>query len=229
MAKADVAIAASPGSRPLKNAKYERYCRLRASTQPRIAAYREAGWETSDDDHVYSNSCRLERRPEIQDRIGYLIRQAEDRIAEKRARIEERLWAIHEADLADYFETYQAIERDHNGRPVPINPDDPNSALSTETRERPKLLADLPPDLAKLIEAVVVDSKGRAVPKLCSKLQASKELRAMLNLNAKTDTSYVTKMSDQELIETLARQARELGVEIDLNYGFAQPQKEPDK
>src|SRR6516165_7201354 len=123
MAKTDGLAIASLGSRPLKNAKYERYCRLRASAQPRINAYREVGWETSDDDNAYSNACRLERRREINDRIAYLTRQAEDRITEKRARIEERLWAIHEADLADYFETYQAIERDHNGRPVPINPD----------------------------------------------------------------------------------------------------------
>jgi hypothetical protein len=143
--KTDVLVIASPGSRALKNAKYERYCRLRASAQPRITAYREVGWHSKKDDNAYANACRLERRPGIRDRIAYLTRQAEDRIAEKRARIEERLWAIHEADLADYFETYQAIERDHNGRPVPINPDDPNSALSTQTRVRPRLLTDLPP------------------------------------------------------------------------------------
>ena len=40
----------------------------------------------------------------------------------------------------------------------------------TETRERPKLLADLSPETAKLIEDVKIDSKGRAVPKLYSKL-----------------------------------------------------------
>src|SRR6516162_4682567 len=143
MAKTDMLAIASPGSRALKNAKYERYCRLRASAQPRITAYREVGWHSKRDDNAYANACRLERRPGIRDRIAYLTRQAEDRIADKRARIEERLWAIHEADPADYFESYQAIERDHNGRPVPINPDDPNSALLTETRVRPKLLTDL--------------------------------------------------------------------------------------
>ena len=82
MAKADVLAIASPGSRALKNAKYERYCRLRASAQPRIAAYREAGFETSDDNDAYSNGCRLERRREIKDRIGYLSRQEEDLILE---------------------------------------------------------------------------------------------------------------------------------------------------
>jgi hypothetical protein len=43
MAKTDLLAIASPGSRALKNTKYEKYCRLRASAQPRIPAYREAG------------------------------------------------------------------------------------------------------------------------------------------------------------------------------------------
>jgi hypothetical protein len=70
--------------RRMQNAKYEKYCRLRASAQPRIPAYREAGWETSDDENSYSNACRLERRPGIKDRIEYLSKQQEDLIAEKR-------------------------------------------------------------------------------------------------------------------------------------------------
>ena|SRR5215467_2996991 len=107
MAKADVVIAASPGSRA---AIYERYCRLRASAQPRIPAYREVGWETSDVDDAYSNACRLERRSEIRDRIAYLTRQAEELIAEKRQRIEERLWAIHEANIQDFFTTENDLD-----------------------------------------------------------------------------------------------------------------------
>jgi hypothetical protein len=223
MTKLNALAITSPGSRPLKNTRQERYCRSRAAAQPRIPAYREAGWETSDDDDVYRKACRLERRREINDRIAYLTRQAEDRIAEKRARIEERLWAIHEADLADYFETYQAIERDHNGRPVPINPDDPKSPLSTEVRERPKLLGDLSPAARKVIEDITIDSKGRLIPKLYSKLQANKELRAMLNISAKEAPRDVTQLSDAELIQTLAQQAKELGIQIDLNYTFHKP------
>jgi hypothetical protein len=118
MVKADVVIPASPGSRPLKNAKYERYCRQRASAQPRIAAYREAGWETTDDADVYSNACRLERRAEIQDRITHLTREQEGLIAEKRRRIEERLWAIHEANIQDFFEQYETPKTDKNGDPI---------------------------------------------------------------------------------------------------------------
>ena len=71
----------------------------------------------------------------------------------------------------------------------------------------------------------MVDSKGRLIPKLYSKLQANKELRAMLNISAKQSAPDVTQLSDAELIAQLARQAKELGIEIDLNYSFAQPKK----
>ena len=76
-----------------------------------------------------------------------------------------------------------------------------------------------------MIEDITIDSKGRAIPKLYSKLQANKELRAMLNIRAKEAPRDITQLSDAELIETLARQAKELGVEIDLSYSFAQPKK----
>jgi hypothetical protein len=96
--------------------------------------------------------------------------------------------------------------------------------LSTELRVRPKLLTDLPPDLAKLIEGVQVDNRGRLIPKLYSKVQANKELRAMLN--AKSDASDVSKLSDQELISTLAQQAKKLGIDIKLDYTFHLPKKD---
>ena len=99
-------------------------------------------------------------------------------------------------------------------------------ALSVETRVRPKLLTDLSPETAKLIEDLTFDSKGRAVPKLYSKLQANKELRAMLNISAKEAPRDVTQLSDAELIQTLAQQAKELGIEIDLNYTFHKPKND---
>ena len=216
MAKANVPAIASPGSRPLKNTRQERYCRSRASAQPRIHAYREAGWETTDDAAAYSNSCRLERCPEIRDRIAYLTRQEEDLIAEKRRRIEEQLWAFAGANIQDFFETYDTVKRDHTGQPE----HDEKGALSTELRVRPKLLTDLPPDLAKLIEDVQVDNRGRLIPRLYSKERANKELRNMLNFSAKSDDSDVSKLSDQELISTLAQQAKELGIDIKLDYTF---------
>jgi hypothetical protein len=47
----------------------------------------------------------------------------------------------------------------------------------------------------------------------------------MLNLNARADAADVTRLSDQEPLQTLVQQARELGIEIDLNYTLAQPKK----
>ena len=90
--------------------------------EPRGQAYREAGWEASDDENAYRNACRLERRPGVRDRIEYLSHQAEELFAEKRRLIEETLWSIHEADIGDYFEQHEV-----DGKVI----------------ERPKSLADL--------------------------------------------------------------------------------------
>jgi hypothetical protein len=210
--------AASPGSRALKSAKYEKYCRLRASAQPRTPAYREAGWETSDDDDAYSNACRLERRPGIKDRIEYLSKQQEELIAEKRQRIEERLWAIHEADIGDFFETVEVAKGDKDGK---LETDETGKMLTVK-KQRPRLLSDLPPELRKTIEHVQLDARGNVVPQLYSKLQANQELRKMLNIGRQKerDTNDLSKLSDAELIQQLADQAKELGIHIDLNYSF---------
>ena len=87
----------------------------------RVCLVLRCGWRSRRDDVAYINACRLERRPEIQDRIGYLTRQEEELIVEKRRRIEEMLWAIHEADIGDLWETYEATKvgkdvRSHQGR-----------------------------------------------------------------------------------------------------------------
>ena len=92
--------------------------------------------------------------------------------------------------------------------------------MRVERNERPRLISELSPDIAKLIEDVTYDSKGRAVPKLYSKLQASKELRAMLNIGQPERESDISRLSDAELIQQLADQAKELGIEIDLNFSF---------
>jgi hypothetical protein len=200
MAKTDLIAIASPGSRALKNTRHERYCRLRASAQPRIRAYREAGWETSDDADAYSNACRLERRPGVRERIEYLSHQAEELVAEKRRRIEEQLWAIHEADIGDYFEHHE---------------------IDGKTIEQPKRLKDLPPEIRKNIEKITIDGRGRAVPQLYSKLAASQELRKMLNLDRTEGRNDLARLSDAELIAQLSDMAKQLSVDINLNYSFA--------
>ena len=88
-------------------------------------------------------------------------------------------------------------------------------------------MTDLPPELAKLIEEVRVDNRGRFVPKLYSKAQANAELRKMLNISNKETPKDVTQLSDQELIATLAEQAKQLGVEINLDYHFARQPPAP--
>jgi hypothetical protein len=88
-------------------------------------------------------------------------------------------------------------------------------------RMRPRLLTELPPELAAVIEDVTIDGEGRAIPKLYNKLQASKELRAMLNVGRPEERATdLSKLSDAELVAQLAEQAKELGIEIDLNYRF---------
>ena len=47
----------------------------------------------------------------------------------------------------------------------------------------------------------------------------------MLNISAKEAPRDITQLSDAELIETLARQAKELGVSIDLSYDFTPPKR----
>jgi hypothetical protein len=68
------------------------------------------------------------------------------------------------------------------------------------------------------------------LPQLYSKLQANAELRKMLNIGGQKDRpeTDVSRLSDAELIQQLSDQAKELGIEINLNYSFAQP-KEPEE
>jgi terminase small subunit-like protein len=220
MSKTDILTIASPGSRPLKNARYERFCRLRALLQPRAEAYREAGWHSKKDNDAYTNACRLERRHGVRERIEFLSHQAEERIVEERRKLQEQLWGMHEANIKDFFEQYAEPRHtrnpkvDENGRPV------------ARVRERPRLLTEVPPELAALIEDVTIDRKGRAVLKLYNKLQASKELRAMLNIGRPEERATdVSRLSDAELVAQLADQAKQLGVEIDLNYRFLKRDK----
>jgi hypothetical protein len=167
---------------------------------------------------------------EIKDRIAYLIRQEEDLIEEKRRRIEEMLWGIHEANIQDFFTTEDQInptETTNNPAEIANNPDQQKVAVSPRARVVPRPLTELDPETAKLIEDVTADSKGRLIPKLYSKTWANAELRKMLNIGGQKEREQtdLSRLSDAELIQRLADQAKELGIEIDLNYTFAQPKK----
>jgi hypothetical protein len=214
------------GSRPLSNARHEHYCRLRSLLWPKAQALREAGMRAVKNYDAVSNATRLERRQDVRDRIAFLVRQEEEVLAEKRKRIEERLWAIHEANIGDYFETVEVAKVGKDGKA------ETNEAgkLLTVKNERPRLISDLAPEMAQVIEDVTIDSKGRPIPKLYSKLQASKELRAMLNVGGQKDRpeTDVSRLSDAELVQRLSDQAKQLGVNINLNYSFLEPKPDDE-
>jgi hypothetical protein len=88
-------------------------------------------------------------------------------------------------------------------------------------RQLPKLLSDLPEDVARIVETCGVDENGRVIPKPYSKMQANQELRKLLGIGVIIGTGgdgEVVRLSDAELIAQLSNQARELGIEIDLSY-----------
>ena len=218
-----VPLGISPGSKPLKHSKWERYARYRAQALPRIVAFRKLGNYAANDKIAHNNASRLENKSGVKDRIAYLTKQAEERIAEKRARLEEALWNIHEADVGDLFETYEVIETDKDGRIQ----SDADGNITTQRKQRPRLLSDLPPEIRKNIEKVTIDAKGRAVPLLYSKIAACQELRRLNNIGAKErEQTDISQLSDAELISTLAAQAKELGINIDLSYTFHKPKDE---
>jgi hypothetical protein len=108
---------------------------------PRIVAFRKAG-NTAKNDHVAdANSFRIERKPGVRDRIEYLTRQAQERIAEKRAALEEQLWAVLEADIGAFWETYEAAKTGKDGE---LGTDQQGKML-TVRKQRAKLINDLPP------------------------------------------------------------------------------------
>ncbi len=194
----------SPGSQPLRNRVYERYARYRAQYLPRHEAWKQAlrtafsGRPTQQQTRsAYERGYRLERNEQINQRIQYLSKDEVETIRSKRQRLEEALWSQHEADIGDYFEQTAAGV------------------------EQPKRLADLDPAVRRNIEKVVIDAKGRIFPQLYNKQNASKELRAMLAIGRAADAG--PSLSDAELVSQLSEQAKQLGIEIDLNFRFAQP------
>ena len=67
------------------------------------------------------------------------------------------------------------------------------------------------------------------MPQLYSKLAASQELRKMLNIERSEHRHDLSRLSDAELIAQLSDTAKQLGVEINLNYSFLQQQKPDDE
>ena len=98
----------------------------------RIEAWRKSGHIAANDHVAEVNSRRLEKSPFIQARIDYLTKQAEERIAEKRARIEEQLWSIAGANIQDFFvaeDDLNPTETGNNPAEMANNPDQGKVAL----------------------------------------------------------------------------------------------------
>jgi hypothetical protein len=195
----------APGAKPMKRRMHELFCRYRSRAFGKADSYRSAcqhsyqGRRTTyTEKNAYQMACLLEQKREIAERIQYLTKDEVEAIREKRSRLEERLWNIHDADIGDCFET-------------------------TETGEKPKRLSDMSPELRKNIEKIVIDSKGRIIPQLYSAPAANKELRAMLNIGKSSDAGAVSSLSDAELVAQLSDQAKQLGVDINLSYDFVKP------
>src|SRR5215472_8796448 len=174
---ADALAVISDGSKPLKNNMHERYARLRAAALPRIVAFRKAGNVARNDHIADTNSFRLEKKPGVRERIEYLARQAQERVAEKRVALEEQLWAVLEADIGAFWETYEAAKTSQDGKLAT----DQDGRMLTVRKQRAKLINDLPLEFRKLIEDVTIDRNGNVIPKLYSKAQANRDLREMLN------------------------------------------------
>jgi hypothetical protein len=108
---------------------------------------------------------------------------------------------MHGANIQDLFETYE-------------------TAKTSKTEKLKRM---------KRVRCASNARSGRvwsAIWLLKWRLQASKELRAMLNIGGPERESDISRLSDAELIQQLADQAKELGIEIDLNYRFAQKSDE---
>jgi hypothetical protein len=202
-----------PGFAPLRNDRHEKFAFKRALLTPKAEAYRAAGWTAKDDHAAAGNASRLERRPDVAARIAYLRRRGDEQILHaKRERLEEFLWTVHESNIASLWETAEVEKRDitgEDGKPVMVK------------RQVPKLLSDLPEDVARTVETCGVDENGRVIPKPYSKMQANQELRKLLGIGVVTGAGgdgEVVRLTDAELIAQLSNQARELGIEIDLSY-----------
>ena len=85
------------------------------------------------------------------------------------------LWLVHEANVADLWETVEVPKFDKDGNPALDK--DGNAVM--EEIQRPRLMSELPEDLQRVAESASIDGHGRMVPKVYSKLRANAELRTL--------------------------------------------------
>lgn len=206
------------GARPLRNPKHERYARARSILMPKIEAYRYAGLGGDDTHADRGNASKLERKQPIIDRITWLCRQDEDVLAEKRRRLEEFLWLVHDSDPCELWEVRERPKLDDEGEPII----DAAGETVMVRHERAKFVSELPEDLRRVVEAIEVTKYGDVVPKTYSKMQANQELRKLLGIGAVRDDlagGEFERLSDEQLFSELVRLANELQVPVTLGIG----------
>jgi hypothetical protein len=201
-----------PGSGQLSD-RHERFARARALLLPKVEAYCQAfrldrSTLTLEQLHAArGNASRLERRREVEARIAYLAHQEEAVVLEKRRRLEEFLWLIHEHNPAELWEVEDRVLLNKAGNPVIVD-DKP----VTYQVQRARMLADLPEDLCRVVEAVQITDSGKVVTKTYSKMEANRELRKLLGLGATNGplSDDVGEMSTTQIVAEL----NALGVEV---------------
>lgn len=221
---AQLPIVPPVGAKPLRNPRHERFCRLVSTLMPKAEAYRCAfGLVDPLDDKqfhaVRGNASKLERRKDIQDRVAYLCQQPDELWLQKRDRIERFLWLAHDSDPGELWETVEKEKTDDDGEPIL----DAEGKPKMVRYQRLKLMSDLPDDIRRTVESIKYTDSGRPQVECYSKMQANQELRKLLGIGAVRDDltgGEFERMSDQQLISELSRQANELGINITLTYGI---------
>lgn len=183
------------GSIPLNNFSHELYARERALGQPITHAAQRAGLGKRT-----GAGSKIEAAEDVRARIAWLAREDDEIVREKRRRLEERQWLIHDCDIATFFEDVEEVENDDNGNPKL----DPDGNRIIRKRQRLKHFSEIPAELRMCIEGLTYTEKGRPNLKVYSKQDASRELRKLLGLDAPTK-SELTGADGGPIIQTITR------------------------
>jgi hypothetical protein len=218
-------VADIPGTRPLRRPAHERYARARALLLPKVDAYLQAfgldrsGMTPGQLHCARGNASRLEGGrgcPGMSDRIAYLTRGDEKVLAEKRKRLEEFLWLVHEHDPRELWETAERPLLNKLGQPIK----GPDGHPIMIKYQRAKAMEDLPDDVARIVQVVKITDSGEIVTETYSKMQANVELRKLLgigNVPAAMGGDDLSTVSTAEIVAEL----QGLGVDIRIGVGVA--------
>lgn len=222
MTRSDSALQKYDPSQELTRPKHERFAQLVALDMPSLQAAREAGYEwNGTPTGNAANARRLAQRRRIRERVKWWRgNQAAEVMAEKRRLLEEQLWLYRGTDIADFYETVEEPIFDRHGNVVA----DEEGKPLTRAVQRLRPFCELSRDQRRQIKSLTYTEKGRPNLELYSALDANRDLRKLNGLDMQRSDDgeeNITRMSDEELHEALARQAAELGINVTLSYDGA--------